>query len=138
MSSNMLVFKSRLKLITGKLRPRWDGPFVITNVFPYGVVELKDENTNSTFQVNGHQIKLFQKVQHQYRVCANFSSISAGSGPTSMKQQEAMHNPGGKLITNQSRKTMINLNLRGQRSFGIILGMGLIQVWGRHPRIQQE
>ncbi|RDX87313.1 hypothetical protein CR513_31236, partial [Mucuna pruriens] len=38
-----------------------DGPFVITNVFPYGVVELKDEYTNNTFQVNGHQIKLFHK-----------------------------------------------------------------------------
>ncbi|RDY03093.1 hypothetical protein CR513_13366, partial [Mucuna pruriens] len=33
----------------GKLRSRWDGPFVITNVFPYGVVKLKDENTNNTF-----------------------------------------------------------------------------------------
>ncbi|RDX97010.1 hypothetical protein CR513_20272, partial [Mucuna pruriens] len=32
------------------------------------------------------------------------------------------------LITSQSRKTMINPNLRGQRSFGIILGMGLVQV----------
>ncbi|RDX91356.1 Retrovirus-related Pol polyprotein from transposon 17.6, partial [Mucuna pruriens] len=41
----------------GKLHSRWDGPFVITNVFPYGVVKLKDEHTNNTFQVNGHQIK---------------------------------------------------------------------------------
>ncbi|RDX69863.1 hypothetical protein CR513_50969, partial [Mucuna pruriens] len=39
----------------------WDGPFVLTNVFPYGVVELKDEHTNNTFQVNGHKIKLFHK-----------------------------------------------------------------------------
>ncbi|RDX66673.1 hypothetical protein CR513_54539, partial [Mucuna pruriens] len=31
-----------------KLRSRWDRPFVITNVFPYGAVELKDENTNNT------------------------------------------------------------------------------------------
>ncbi|RDY09012.1 hypothetical protein CR513_06686, partial [Mucuna pruriens] len=41
----VLLFNSR------KLRSRWDGPFVITNVFPYGVVKLKDEHTNSTFQV---------------------------------------------------------------------------------------
>ncbi|RDY14356.1 hypothetical protein CR513_00591, partial [Mucuna pruriens] len=34
---------------SSKLHSRWDGPFVITNIFPYGVVELKDENTNSTF-----------------------------------------------------------------------------------------
>ncbi|RDY13175.1 hypothetical protein CR513_01942, partial [Mucuna pruriens] len=48
-------------LIVVKLRSRWDGPFVITNVFPYGVVELKDEHTNNTFQANGHQIKLFHE-----------------------------------------------------------------------------
>ncbi|RDX74828.1 hypothetical protein CR513_45374, partial [Mucuna pruriens] len=49
------------KLIAGKLRSRWDGPFIITNVFPYGAVKLNDEHTNSTFQVNGHQIKLYHE-----------------------------------------------------------------------------
>ncbi|RDY06222.1 hypothetical protein CR513_09826, partial [Mucuna pruriens] len=44
-----------------KLRSRWNEPFVITNVFPYGAIELKDENTNNTFQVNGHQIKLYHE-----------------------------------------------------------------------------
>ncbi|RDY07554.1 gag-pol, partial [Mucuna pruriens] len=57
----VLLFNSRLKLIAGKLRSKWEGPFVITNVFPYGAVELKDEHTNSTFQVNGHKIKLFHE-----------------------------------------------------------------------------
>ncbi|RDX84773.1 putative mitochondrial protein, partial [Mucuna pruriens] len=38
----VLLFNSRLKLIVGKLRSRWDEPFVTTNVFPYGAVELKD------------------------------------------------------------------------------------------------
>ncbi|RDX86168.1 hypothetical protein CR513_32537, partial [Mucuna pruriens] len=47
--------------IHGKLRSRWDGLFVITKVFSYGVVELKDENTNNTFQVNGYHIKLFHE-----------------------------------------------------------------------------
>ncbi|RDX94157.1 hypothetical protein CR513_23492, partial [Mucuna pruriens] len=55
----VLLFNSRLKLIVGKLRSRWDGTFVITNIFPYGVVQLKDEHNDSTFQVNGHQIKPF-------------------------------------------------------------------------------
>ncbi|RDY14621.1 Retrovirus-related Pol polyprotein from transposon 17.6, partial [Mucuna pruriens] len=50
-----------IKSFAGKLRSRWDGPFVITNVFPYDVVELKDEHTNSIFQVNGHQLKLFHE-----------------------------------------------------------------------------
>ncbi|RDX89346.1 hypothetical protein CR513_28946, partial [Mucuna pruriens] len=44
-----------------KLHSRWDGPFVITKVFPYAAVELKDKNTNNTFQVNGHQLKIFHE-----------------------------------------------------------------------------
>ncbi|RDX79037.1 gag-pol, partial [Mucuna pruriens] len=51
----VLLFNSRLKLIAGKLRSRWDRPFVITNVFP----AIKGEHSNSTFQINGHQIKPF-------------------------------------------------------------------------------
>ncbi|RDX97895.1 hypothetical protein CR513_19270, partial [Mucuna pruriens] len=81
----------------GKLRSRWDGPFVITNVFPYGAVELKDETTNNTFQINGHQIKNFHEV------------------PTLIL---AHYKP-------KSQKIMINLNLRGYRSFGIVLGISL-------------
>ncbi|RDY02612.1 hypothetical protein CR513_13914, partial [Mucuna pruriens] len=49
----------KLKLIVGKLRSKWDGPFVITDIFPHGAVLLKDEHTNETFQVNGHQLKPF-------------------------------------------------------------------------------
>ncbi|RDY13053.1 hypothetical protein CR513_02080, partial [Mucuna pruriens] len=60
-SQKVLLFNSRLKLITGKLRSRWDRPFVITNIFPYGAVQLRDEHTNSTFQVNGHQLKPFHE-----------------------------------------------------------------------------
>ncbi|RDX95677.1 hypothetical protein CR513_21755, partial [Mucuna pruriens] len=47
--------------MSSKLRSRWDGPFVITTVFPYGAVELKDEHTNNTFHVNGHRIMLFHE-----------------------------------------------------------------------------
>ncbi|RDX67575.1 hypothetical protein CR513_53531, partial [Mucuna pruriens] len=46
---------------TFKAHFRWDGPFVITNIFPYGVVELKDKTINSIFQVNGHQPKIFHE-----------------------------------------------------------------------------
>ncbi|RDX72648.1 gag-pol, partial [Mucuna pruriens] len=55
----VLLFNSRLKLIAGKLRSRWDGPFVITNIFPHGAVQLKDKHRDTTFKVIGHQIKSF-------------------------------------------------------------------------------
>nr|GEV57030.1 reverse transcriptase domain-containing protein [Tanacetum cinerariifolium] len=36
----VLIFNSRLKIFSGKLKTRWSGPFTITQVFPYGTVEL--------------------------------------------------------------------------------------------------
>ncbi|RDX76389.1 pol, partial [Mucuna pruriens] len=57
----VLLFNSRLKLILGKLHSRWDGPFVITNIFPNAAVHLQDEHSSSTFQVNGHQMKPFHE-----------------------------------------------------------------------------
>ncbi|RDX84244.1 putative mitochondrial protein, partial [Mucuna pruriens] len=39
----VLLFNSRLKLIVGKICSKWDGPFVITNVFLYGAVEIRNE-----------------------------------------------------------------------------------------------
>ena len=55
----VLLFNSRLKLMPGKLRSRWDGPFVVTNIFPHGAVEIKSEATNKVFKVNGHRLKNF-------------------------------------------------------------------------------
>ncbi|RDX70137.1 pol, partial [Mucuna pruriens] len=52
---------SLYRIVFGKLRSRWDEPFVITNIFPYGAVQLKDKQSNNTFQVNGHQIKPFHE-----------------------------------------------------------------------------
>ncbi|RDX74364.1 hypothetical protein CR513_45898, partial [Mucuna pruriens] len=45
----------------GSTKEGWDRPFVITNVFPYGVVELRDEANNRNFKVNGHRIKPFHE-----------------------------------------------------------------------------
>ncbi|XP_056698075.1 uncharacterized protein [Spinacia oleracea] len=55
----VLLFNARLKLFPGKLQTRWLGPFVVTNVFPHGAVELKDFGTDKTFKVNGHRLKPF-------------------------------------------------------------------------------
>ncbi|GJS65295.1 reverse transcriptase domain-containing protein [Tanacetum coccineum] len=52
----VLLFNSRLKMFSGKLKSRWSGPFTITQVFPYGTVELS-QNSGPNFKVNGHRIK---------------------------------------------------------------------------------
>ncbi|GJT04062.1 reverse transcriptase domain-containing protein [Tanacetum coccineum] len=36
----VLLFNSRLKIFSGKLKARWTGPFTVTQVLPYGAVEL--------------------------------------------------------------------------------------------------
>jgi len=50
----VLLFNSHLKLITSKLRSRCDEPFVITNVFSHGAVEIKNEVIGKVFKVSDH------------------------------------------------------------------------------------
>ncbi|GJS69197.1 reverse transcriptase domain-containing protein [Tanacetum coccineum] len=52
----VLLFNSRLKMFSGKLKSRRFGPFTIAHVFPYGTVELS-QNSRPNFKVNGHRIK---------------------------------------------------------------------------------
>nr|GEV44775.1 reverse transcriptase domain-containing protein [Tanacetum cinerariifolium] len=55
-SDRVLLFNSRLKIFSGKLKTRWSGPFTITQVFPYGTVELS-QTDGPNFKVNGHRLK---------------------------------------------------------------------------------
>nr|GFA05858.1 reverse transcriptase domain-containing protein [Tanacetum cinerariifolium] len=52
----VLLFNSRLKIFSGKLKTRWTGPFTIIQVFPYGIVELS-QTDGPNFKVNGHRLK---------------------------------------------------------------------------------
>ncbi|GKA44404.1 reverse transcriptase domain-containing protein [Tanacetum coccineum] len=52
----VLLFNSRLKIFSGKLKTHWSGPFTITKVFPYGTIELSQPD-GPNFKVNGHRVK---------------------------------------------------------------------------------
>nr|GEZ24692.1 reverse transcriptase domain-containing protein [Tanacetum cinerariifolium] len=52
----VLLFNSRLKIFSGKLKTHWSGPFTIAKVFPYGTVEQSQAN-GPNFKVNGHRVK---------------------------------------------------------------------------------
>nr|GEW11021.1 reverse transcriptase domain-containing protein [Tanacetum cinerariifolium] len=52
----VLLFNSRLKIFSGKLKTCWSGPFTITKVFSYGTVELSQPD-GPNFKVNGHRVK---------------------------------------------------------------------------------
>ncbi|KAI5323819.1 hypothetical protein L3X38_032892 [Prunus dulcis] len=53
----VLLFSSRLKLFPGKLKSRWTGPYLVTQVFPHGAVQITNEDKGNTFKVNGHRLK---------------------------------------------------------------------------------
>ncbi|GJR65633.1 reverse transcriptase domain-containing protein [Tanacetum coccineum] len=52
----VLLFNSRLKIFSGKLKTRWSGPFTITKVFPYRTIKLSQPD-GLNFKVNGHRVK---------------------------------------------------------------------------------
>ena len=52
----VLLFNSRLKLFPGKLKSRWHGPYIVSQVYPHGAVEINHPE-KGTFKVNGHRLK---------------------------------------------------------------------------------
>nr|GEU95174.1 reverse transcriptase domain-containing protein [Tanacetum cinerariifolium] len=55
-SDQVLLFNSRLKIFSGKLKTCWSGPFTITAVYPYGTAKLAHAD-GSNFKVNCHRLK---------------------------------------------------------------------------------
>ncbi|KAM1181617.1 hypothetical protein ACFXTH_000199 [Malus domestica] len=55
----VLLFNFRLRLFPGKLRSKWIGPFIVTNVFPHGAIQVKSLRNDDEFKVNGHRLKLY-------------------------------------------------------------------------------
>jgi hypothetical protein len=68
----VLLYHSRLKLFPGKLRSRWIGPFVVTNVFPHGAVQIKGGQSGNEFKVNGHRLKPYFEVYDHDEETINF------------------------------------------------------------------
>ncbi|GJS35975.1 reverse transcriptase domain-containing protein [Tanacetum coccineum] len=46
----VLLFNSRLKIFSGKLKSRWSGPFTITEVYPYGTAKLSHADFDLHFK----------------------------------------------------------------------------------------
>ncbi|XP_075088441.1 uncharacterized protein LOC142170433 [Nicotiana tabacum] len=53
----VLLFNSRLRLSSGKLKSRWSGPFEVVRVTPHGAIELHVIGGERTFLVNGQRVK---------------------------------------------------------------------------------
>ncbi|XP_047270296.1 uncharacterized protein LOC124899454 [Capsicum annuum] len=48
----VLLFNSRLKLFSGKLRSKWSGPFEVVRMTPHGAVELWSKEKMEKFLMN--------------------------------------------------------------------------------------
>ena len=54
----VLLFNSRLRLFLGKLKSKWTGPYLVTQLFPHGAAELETKE-GVRFKVNGQHIKIY-------------------------------------------------------------------------------
>nr|GEZ32955.1 reverse transcriptase domain-containing protein [Tanacetum cinerariifolium] len=52
----VLLFNSRLKIFSGKLKSRWSGPFTISEIYPYETAKLIHPD-GWNFKVNCHRLK---------------------------------------------------------------------------------
>ncbi|CAN6552399.1 unnamed protein product [Malus baccata var. baccata] len=64
----VLLIDSRLRLFLGKLRSKWIGPFIITNVFSHGVVQVQSMKTGHEFKANGHRLKPYYDLFEEHIV----------------------------------------------------------------------
>ncbi|XP_015944702.1 uncharacterized protein LOC107469838 [Arachis duranensis] len=55
----VLLYNSRLRLMPGKLRSRWEGPYRVEKAEPYGVYHVRHPSSPNIFKVNGHRLKLY-------------------------------------------------------------------------------
>ncbi|GJX32069.1 hypothetical protein Tco_0241924 [Tanacetum coccineum] len=72
----VLLFNSRLKIFSGKHKICWSGPFTITQVFPYGTVELSQPD-GPNFKVNGHRVKHYFGGDIPLKDCPDFEGSRA-------------------------------------------------------------
>ena len=55
----VLLFNSRVKLFGhGKLRSKWEGPFIVVDTSTHGAITLQNDE-GKTFKVNGQRLKIF-------------------------------------------------------------------------------
>jgi len=56
-----ILYNPRVNPIVGKLRPKWERPFVVTKILPFGAVEISYKAINRKFKVNGNKLNIFQQ-----------------------------------------------------------------------------
>ncbi|GJY67392.1 reverse transcriptase domain-containing protein [Tanacetum coccineum] len=112
----------RLKIFSGKLKTRWSGPFTVTQVFPYGTIELS-QNSGPNFKVNGHRLKHYFGGDVPTEDCPDYEDSRA---PSFVFHSQEFHilsfilgiqdlgDFPGVVISHQKRSTT-NLEIEGEK-----------------------
>ncbi|XP_028755612.1 uncharacterized protein LOC114714986 [Neltuma alba] len=53
----VLRHQPQFKLKKGKFKTSRDGPYIVTKVYHFGMIEIKEEATGKIFQCNGHLLE---------------------------------------------------------------------------------
>src|SRR3954470_22356177 len=53
----VLLYKSRLRLFAGKLQSKWEGPYIIEEVYRSGAIKIASLKDGATQVVNGQRLK---------------------------------------------------------------------------------
>ena len=56
-NQKLYLYNSRLRKHPGKLRSRWDGPYIVKYVSEHGAIEVEDPRDGCTFKVNAQRLK---------------------------------------------------------------------------------
>ncbi|GKB66008.1 reverse transcriptase domain-containing protein [Tanacetum coccineum] len=90
----VLLFNSRLKMFSGKLKSCWSGPFTITQVFLYGTVKLS-QNSGLNFKVTDIQEKdKFKAKNDKTERERKEREAKVKSKPKKSKSNQVKVNPG--------------------------------------------
>ena len=89
----MLLFNSRSRLFSGKLKSKWTGAYLITQLFPHGAVELENKE-GVRFKVNGQRIKIYlgiAKMMNKLIEAYNLDDVKKIKSPPSCRDGKSSY-----------------------------------------------
>nr|GFA96297.1 reverse transcriptase domain-containing protein [Tanacetum cinerariifolium] len=96
----VLFFKSRLKIFSGKLKSRWSGPFTMSEIYPYGTAKLIHPD-GCNFKVNCHCLKHYHggdppplEISDDYPRRLKNSCVGYCPGFQDLQSEDTIFDPG--------------------------------------------